>query len=298
MTLFGKKQSDDDAVDEAVSSVTLADSQYREELKKIGREHFKEIIDEQAGHLQQEIDTMMERVTADVKVYTGKRIDDLVGRINAEITNQLNERISEYNRVSAEAQDLVAQSLANNAQMVHEKYQQLSTSMQQVVANQEVMMATVFQDSKTQAAAIQTEQAKILEQLKQSEERTRKEAEELSNALKQTVSGQAEKLEAVYQENMATVEATRQTQGQMLEHLKQTTERLDQQHQQLGELLDSSIAHQKDMVVSVINDNMARIVEHYLIGALGEQTNLREQLPSILQNMEENKQAMVDDMKL
>jgi hypothetical protein len=52
------------------------------------------------------------------------------------------------------------------------------------------------------------------------------------------------------------------------------------------------------MVIDVINDNMSRIIEHYLIGALGEQSSLREQLPSILENLEENKQAMVDDMKL
>jgi hypothetical protein len=43
---------------------------------------------------------------------------------------------------------------------------------------------------------------------------------------------------------------------------------------------------------------MAQIVEHYLLGALGDQFDMKAQLPSILQQLEENKQAIVDDMKL
>jgi hypothetical protein len=207
MALFGKKQNDDDAVDEVLSSVTLADTEYREELRDIGREHFKDIIEEQTDHLEKEVDSMMERVTADVRMYATKRIDALIGRLNAEVTNQLNDRISEYNRVSAESQELVAQSLARNAQMVHEKFQQMSVNMQQVVANQEVMMATVFQDSKTQASAIQAEQTKILDQLRQSELATRQQAEDLAQSLRKTVTDQASSLQAIYQENMATVEA-------------------------------------------------------------------------------------------
>lgn len=298
MGLFSKNQADNDAAAEELSEEALADPGYREELRKIGREHFTDIIEEQSDHLEKEVDAMMERVTADIKVYATKRIDALIGRLNAGVTNQLNDRITEYNRVSAESQELVAQSLARNAQMVHEKFQQLSINMQQVVANQEVMMATVFQDSKNQASAIQTEQSKILDQLRKSEETTLQQAEELTRSLKSTVTNQATKLEAVYQENISAVEATRDTQATMLENLKRTTDKLQDHYEQLDELLDSSIANQKAMVIDVINDNMSRIIEHYLIGALGEQSSLREQLPSILESLEENKQAMVDDMKL
>ncbi len=298
MGLFSKSQADDDAVVEELSENTLVNPEYREELKKIGREHFKDLIEDQSENLEQEVDSMMERVTADVKVYATKRIDALIGRLNAEVTNQLNDRISEYNRVSAESQELVAQSLARNAQMVHEKFQQMSVSMQQVVANQEVMMATVFQDSKTQASAIQAEQSKILEQLRQTEAATRGQADELNQSLKKTVTDQAAKLDAIYQENLATVESTKEAQAQALEKLKATTDTLQAQHQQLEELLESSIANQKAMVIDVINDNMSRIIEHYLIGALGEQSSLREQMPQILESLEENKKAMVDDMEL
>lgn len=297
MSLFGKDSSDDVTKD-GVSAVVLVDAQYREELKNIGREQFKKIIDQQTENLDKEMDEMMERVTVDLKIYINKRVDVLMGRLNADVTNQLNDRITEYNRVSSESQELVAQSLARNAQLVHEKYQQLSLNLQQAIANQEVMMATMFQDSKTQAASVQAEQTKILEQLKRTEAQTREEAELLTKDLRSSVSDQAVKLGAVFEENMAAVEKTRDTQAAMLSNLQKTTEQLEQHYQQLSELLEKSIAHQKEMVIETINENMARIIEHYLIGALGEQTNLREQLPSILQNMEESKQAMVDDMKL
>jgi hypothetical protein len=40
------------------------------------------------------------------------------------------------------------------------------------------------------------------------------------------------------------------------------------------------------------------VVEHYLVGALGDQYDLKTQLPSILASLEENKQTIVDDVKL
>lgn len=297
MGLFQKGTAEDAANGDAAAS-TLMNAQYVEELRTIGRERIKELIDKQAENLGSEVESMIQNVASDVKSYAGKRVDALMGRLNAEITNQLNDRINEYNRVSAESQELVAQSLAGNAQIVHEKFQQLSMSMQQVVANQEVMMATVFQENKTQASAIQAEQSKILDQLRHSEASTRQQADELSRSLSNMISEQAAKLDSVYQENISAVETTRTAQAAMLENLKATTDRLSSHYQQLDELLETSIANQKAMVIDVINDNMSRIIEHYLIGALGEQSSLREQLPSIMQNLEENKQSMSDDMKL
>lgn len=299
MGLFRKKQASTPPVEEtATAESLLADAQYREELREVGREQFKAMVTAQTQQFDQEVKTMMQRITAEMKAHTTRQVDGLIGRLNAEITNQINERIGEYNRVSGDAQELVAQSLSRNAQMVHEKYQQMASNLQRIVADQEVMMATVFQDSKTQVAAVQSEQAKVLEQLQASEELTRRQAGQLTQAMRQTVSSQAAKLAAVYQENISRVSETHEAQAVMLEKLTRTTQALEGQYQQLSQLLEKSISDQKAMVTQVINDNMAQIVEHYLIEALGEQSNVRAQLPSILEHMEENKQAMVEDMRL
>lgn len=68
--------------------------------------------------------------------------------------------------------------------------------------------------------------------------------------------------------------------------------------EELGETLTKSIADQQETLVKAFEENMARIVENYLVAAIGEQYDLKSQLPSIIKQMEENKQAIVDDIKL
>jgi hypothetical protein len=55
---------------------------------------------------------------------------------------------------------------------------------------------------------------------------------------------------------------------------------------------------QEEALINGFESNMARIIEQYLLGALGDQYDLKAQLPSIIGQMEANKQAIVDDMKL
>jgi len=58
------------------------------------------------------------------------------------------------------------------------------------------------------------------------------------------------------------------------------------------------VASQEEMLVGAFQSNMAAIVEHYLLGALGDQYDLKAQLPAIIKQMDENKKAIVDDMQL
>ena len=73
---------------------------------------------------------------------------------------------------------------------------------------------------------------------------------------------------------------------------------MQEQQQQLSAMLQQGIAKQQEMMITTFEDNMAQIVEHYLLGALGDQYDMKAQLPSIIKQMEENKQAIADDMKL
>jgi hypothetical protein len=45
-------------------------------------------------------------------------------------------------------------------------------------------------------------------------------------------------------------------------------------------------------------ENMAKIIEHYVLEALGDQFDLKAQLPYIVAQMEANKQNMAEDMRL
>lgn len=298
MGVFRKKRAVSPSAEELMVKDTLADTAYQDELRDIGRAQFKELAAAHSAYIEQESKAMMQRIAEDMRAHATNQIDALVNRVNTEITAQLNDRTREYSQVTREAQELVEQSLVRNAQLVHEKYQQLALGLQQALASQEVQMATVYQENKTQVATVQTAQEKLLEQLATSEEMTRKQAEQLTQAMRQTVRMQATNLTSVYQENMDRVTKTHDVHAEMLKKLEKTTDALEEQYDKLRELLDESVAKQKQMVSETINDNMAQIVEHYVVAALGEQSDVHSQLPSILRQMDENKQVMIEDMRL
>lgn len=87
-------------------------------------------------------------------------------------------------------------------------------------------------------------------------------------------------------------------QEKALESLNRSALALEEQHKQLSAMLEMSINKQQTILVDAFQQNMARIIEHYLLTAVGEKYDLKAQLPSIIQQMEANKQAIVDDMKL
>ena len=105
-------------------------------------------------------------------------------------------------------------------------------------------------------------------------------------------------LNSVIDGNKARIVAMQGAQDAALQELTRSTEVLRQQQQQLTTMLEKNITEQQALIIDIFEKNMARIIEHYLLGALGDQFDFKAQLPSIIKQMEENKQAIVDDMKL
>lgn len=105
-------------------------------------------------------------------------------------------------------------------------------------------------------------------------------------------------LDSVIEGNKARIVAMQGAQDAALEALTRSTETLRQQQETLAASLDKNIAKQQAMIIDIFEKNMARIIEHYLLGALGDQYDLKAQVPSIIKQMEANKQAIMDDMKL
>lgn len=121
---------------------------------------------------------------------------------------------------------------------------------------------------------------------------------QLGETVQARMAEQEATLTAVIEQNKARVVAMQTAQDAALQALTQSTETLRQQQQQLAASLDKNIAEQQALIIDVFETNMARIIEHYLLGALGDQYDLSAQLPSIIKQMEQNKQAIMDDMKL
>lgn len=122
--------------------------------------------------------------------------------------------------------------------------------------------------------------------------------QQLATQLQKTIAEQESMLVGVFEENKTQITKMKDTQSLALQWLAQSVKALQEQHQQLTTELQKNVAEQESMLVGVFEQNMARIIEHYLVSALGDQYDLKAQLPSIIKQMEANKQAMADDMKL
>lgn len=121
---------------------------------------------------------------------------------------------------------------------------------------------------------------------------------QLGETVQARMAEQETTLNSVIEGNKARIVAMQGAQDAALQALTHSTDALRQQQEQLGASLDKNIAEQQTLIIGIFETNMARIIEHYLLGALGDQYDLKAQLPSIIKQMEENKQAIVDDMKL
>lgn len=141
-------------------------------------------------------------------------------------------------------------------------------------------------------------QATALETLNQSTKTLQQQHQQLSEALQKNVAEHQTILTDAFEENRAQVASLKQTHQAALTTLIASVQELEQQHRELAGALQKNIAEQETMLVNAFEQNMAQIIEHYLLGALGDQYDLKAQLPSIIKQMEANKQAIVDDMKL
>lgn len=247
MGLFAskKKPADDDA---AAIEQHFMDANFREELRNHARLYFDKVIDENGKLFKSDLDATVTQLNADVKDHVTTQIDMAIAEIKTElkghVAQQLDTQFAEYSKSMKEAQETALQAMTQSAQAVQQQHQQLATSLQQSLTDQETTLAAAFEDSKAQISKM------------------------------------------------------KDTQALTLQWLASSVQALQQQHEQLEQMIQQNVVAQEDRILSLFEQNMAAIVEHYLLGALGDQYDLKAQLPSIIKQMEANKQAIVDDMKL
>jgi len=100
-------------------------------------------------------------------------------------------------------------------------------------------------------------------------------------------------------EQIATYDQAMQAAQQTaLSALQQSTETVAEQRQALSEALQQKAAEREAAILKAYEENMARIVEHYLMEVLGDQFDIKAQLPYIIAQMEAKKQAIIEDMRL
>ncbi len=82
-----------------------------------------------------------------------------------------------------------------------------------------------------------------------------------------------------------------------VESIQKTNQVIDEQRQLMGQQLQQEIVAEKQRLLERFGINMADIVNHYVLAAIGDQIDLNDQLEYILGQLEANKQAIIEDVK-
>lgn len=82
-----------------------------------------------------------------------------------------------------------------------------------------------------------------------------------------------------------------------IDSIQKTNAAIDEQRQLLGEEVQKQIDAEKVQIVRHFEDHMAEIVNHYVLAAIGDQIDLSDQLEYVLNSLEANKTAILEDIK-
>ncbi len=241
----GKKSSNGDMI---AAEEHFFDEYFREELRNHGRWYFEKVINENGELFKRDLEETIKEVNIELKEHVTQQLDGAITQVKDElkehVTKQLQEQFEEYSKSLKEVQDEALKTVVESTQGLKSQHEELKTSLEKNVADQQTILHDAFEENKTQITAM------------------------------------------------------KEAQDGALKWLNQSAQALNDQYQTIGTTLQKNVSDQQDMLLNSFKDHMTVIIEHYLLGALGDQFDLKAQLPSIIQKMEDNKQAIVDDMKL
>jgi len=81
-----------------------------------------------------------------------------------------------------------------------------------------------------------------------------------------------------------------------IQSINKTQNAIEQQRQLLSKQVVEQLAKDKDRLITNFEQNMAQVINHYVLEAIGDQIDLNDQLDFILNNLEANKKAIIEDI--
>lgn len=81
-----------------------------------------------------------------------------------------------------------------------------------------------------------------------------------------------------------------------VESIEKTKQAIDEQRSAMGAQLEKEINEEKTRRIKLFDDNMAEVINRYVIASIGNQIDLNDQLEYILGELETNKKAIVEDI--
>ena len=81
-----------------------------------------------------------------------------------------------------------------------------------------------------------------------------------------------------------------------IDSINKTQEAIEQQRKMMSQQLSQELANEKARLIHRFEENMADIINHYVLAAIGDQIDLNDQLEYILSDLETNKEAIIRDI--
>lgn len=82
-----------------------------------------------------------------------------------------------------------------------------------------------------------------------------------------------------------------------IDSIAKTRAAIEEQREILGKQLQEQVATEKERILTHFEQNMAEIINHYVLAAIGNQIDLSDQLEYILGDLETNKKEIIEDIK-
>ncbi|MGH7157022.1 MAG: hypothetical protein ACREGG_02840 [Candidatus Saccharimonadales bacterium] len=82
-----------------------------------------------------------------------------------------------------------------------------------------------------------------------------------------------------------------------MDSIEKTVTTIEEQRQFLEKQMQAQSQAQKDRIIARFETEMAGIINHYILRAIGDQIDLSDQLEFILSEIEANKPAIIEDIK-
>ncbi len=114
---------------------------------------------------------------------------------------------------------------------------------------------------------------------------------QLNDYMKQELSSKLHEEFAKYEESITDAKQL------AIESIEKTKQTIEEERVKLSDQLQTEVENEKTRLINRFEENMADIVNHYVLAAIGKQIDLSDQLEYILSELEANKQAISEDIK-
>jgi len=116
-------------------------------------------------------------------------------------------------------------------------------------------------------------------------------ASQLNEYMKQEISKSLREEFKKYEESITDAQQV------AIHSIEKTRETIEQQREVLSKQLEAELQEEKTRYMARFEKNMAEIINHYILAAVGDQISLDDQLEYILSDLESSKKEILDDIK-